>query len=513
VRLRDTPAGAPPAERGHLTGTGSRQVANGWPSGWQSPIAVIGAGIAGLVAAYELEQLGYRVVVLEGSYRVGGRIYTHRFGTDEGAPTAELGAMRIPADHALTMRYVDALGLRSALRPFQSILSDQNNYLRCGSTFVRVGAAAGTLIEDFRREIGSASYRHETMVFCAWLGAIVRVIGPRELRDGLRADIANLLPLADRIDLSPHVHSAGRDRIDLRTVFRDHPELRSGCSSRLDGFLDDILTETGTDLLYLKGGMSQLTDRLSQLVRGPILIGQEVVSLDVRDDQVLIRLQAGRRSVVARYPVALCTLPFSVLRGLALTGFDAGKLDVIRTVEYGAATKVALHCRDAFWVRDGILGGASATGGRTRQTYYPPLDGDPSRGAVLLGSYAIAEDADLLGHLPAEARHAAVIEELALLHPELRQPDMVLDAASLAWGEHRWSNGCTARRWGKDAAERADEMSRAACPQGKLFFAGEHCSSTPGWINGAIESALAAVAEMDAAAPRMGPERVAGTGR
>lgn len=54
-------------------------------------VIVIGAGMAGLAAAKELKAEGYRVTVLEGSRRIGGRIHTNR---DLGLPV-ELGASRI----------------------------------------------------------------------------------------------------------------------------------------------------------------------------------------------------------------------------------------------------------------------------------------------------------------------------------------------------------------------------------------------------------------------------------
>jgi monoamine oxidase len=56
-------------------------------------------------------------------------------------------------------------------------------------------------------------------------------------------------------------------------------------------------------------------------------------------------------------------------------------------------------------------------------------------------------------------------------------------------------------------AERAHQAKRAACPQGRLFFAGEHCSITPAWINAGIESALGAVAQIDAFARRLVGDR------
>ncbi|MFH8972990.1 flavin monoamine oxidase family protein [Streptomyces sp. NPDC017890] len=461
-------------------------------------LVILGAGVAGLVAAYELESIGYRVTVLEGSERIGGRIHTHRFGTASDAPYAELGAIRIPSSHEFTLRYVRKLGLESSLRPFRTVLSDENNHLLTGQGFVRVKEAAGPLMKDVRRLIPEATHRRTTLLFGAWLTAFVRAVAPAEMRDRFGSDLARLLRLVDDIDLTPYVRGSRGDRIHVATVFREHPELRAGCGPRLHGFLDDLLLETDTDLLCLSGGMSQITERLAARVRGPILLGREVVGVHAVRDHVDVRLRCGGTGgtvLTLRCPAALCTLPFSVLRGLDLTGLDEDKREVVRSTEYGAATKIALHCRDAFWIRDGILGGASATGGRIRQTYYPLPEGDPAAGAALLASYAIASDAHLLGRLPAEERHVAAVDELTALWPELKEPDTVLDAVSIAWADHPWSKGCaTIRwRWGGDIARCVQERKRAACPQGLLFFAGEHCSDDPAWINGAIESALAAV--------------------
>ncbi|MGH4001472.1 MAG: flavin monoamine oxidase family protein [Pseudonocardiaceae bacterium] len=457
----------------------------------------MGAGIAGLVAGYELEQLGYDVVVLEADSRIGGRVFTRCFGGPDG-PIAELGAMRIPANHRFTMRYVDELGLRHRLRPFRNILSDPHNYLRIGSQLVRVGDAAAPLIRETERYAGENSYRRETLLFMGWLHAMVRALGPRELREFDRGDARKMLELVDRLDLAPFLHD---DRVDFDAAFRAYPELRAACNSRLESFLDDLIRESGIDMLTLTGGMAQLVDGLACRIRGPIHIGREIAGLDVRRDGVSVQLAGARSRSVLTYPIVLCTIPFSVLRGLSLTGVGADKLDTIATLDYGSGTKVALHCREAFWIRDGITGGGSAPGGRSRQTYYPDADADDS--SVLLGSYTIAEDADVLGQLSEPIRHAVVTDELAELHPQLRQPRTVLETMSVAWGERRWHKGCVARRWGVTDAERARAAQRAACPRGRLFFAGEHCSVSPAWINAGIESALSAVAQIDTFARRL----------
>ena len=77
-------------------------------------VVVIGAGLAGLVAAYELKRQGHRPLVLEAQNRVGGRIWTLR--TFAPGLYAEAGGMRIPRAHDLTLAYCEHFGL--PMRPF-----------------------------------------------------------------------------------------------------------------------------------------------------------------------------------------------------------------------------------------------------------------------------------------------------------------------------------------------------------------------------------------------------------
>ncbi|HYI22913.1 MAG TPA: FAD-dependent oxidoreductase, partial [Candidatus Limnocylindrales bacterium] len=77
-------------------------------------VLILGGGIAGLVAAFELKRQGHEPLVLEAQHRVGGRVQTIR----DFAPGlyAEAGAMRIPRVHDLTLAYCELFGLE--LRPF-----------------------------------------------------------------------------------------------------------------------------------------------------------------------------------------------------------------------------------------------------------------------------------------------------------------------------------------------------------------------------------------------------------
>ena len=83
-------------------------------------VAVVGAGISGLVAAYELMRLGPKPVVYEAS-RMGGRLRSQAFEGADGV-VAELGGMRFPVSSTAFYHYVAMLGLRT--QPFPNPLTD-----------------------------------------------------------------------------------------------------------------------------------------------------------------------------------------------------------------------------------------------------------------------------------------------------------------------------------------------------------------------------------------------------
>lgn len=73
-------------------------------------VVIVGAGMAGLVAGYELQRAGYQVVILEATQRAGGRVLTLRDPFTDGL-YGEAGAMRVPLSHHLTQTYIHKFGL------------------------------------------------------------------------------------------------------------------------------------------------------------------------------------------------------------------------------------------------------------------------------------------------------------------------------------------------------------------------------------------------------------------
>src|SRR5262245_57827406 len=150
----------------HPAGLGSLpQAAQG------STVAIVGAGLAGLVAAYELMELGLRPVVYERA-RIGGRLRSHEFAGADGV-IAELGGMRFPVSGTSFFHYARRLGLVSA--PFPNPLTEA-----AGSTVVDVAGQTyhGRTLADLPPEFAEVAR--------AWDEALEEV-GFAELQNAVRA--------------------------------------------------------------------------------------------------------------------------------------------------------------------------------------------------------------------------------------------------------------------------------------------------------------------------------------
>ena len=107
-------------------------------------VIVVGAGLSGLVAAYELDRAGHDVRVLEASNTIGGRAQTLREPFDDGL-IAETGPARIPPSHDLTLGYIDHFGIETS--PFYT---QEGEYLVVSDQGVRQRQTPGVFLSGGR---------------------------------------------------------------------------------------------------------------------------------------------------------------------------------------------------------------------------------------------------------------------------------------------------------------------------------------------------------------------------
>jgi monoamine oxidase len=268
-----------------------------------------------------------------------------------------------------------------------------------------------------------------------------------------------------------------------------------------NAFVEVLREELGgayVDMVEIAGGMDQLPDAFYGRLRREIWLGAEVFALDQDEDGVTVHFKTEAGRFTARGDHAVCTLPFSVLRHVeVLSPFSRGKQRAIRQLSYHASTKILFQVRERIWeTDDGIVGGATVTDLPIRRLNYPTPDPDPDvRRGILLASYTWGQDALEWGAMDPETRLEEALDDVAQIHPRIRDVYEVGD--SYAWYGDRWTRGAFALFAPQQQTELHPDIVR---PEGRIWFAGEHCSLHHAWIQGALESGIRAAREIDATA-------------
>jgi monoamine oxidase len=110
---------------------------------------------------------------------------------------------------------------------------------------------------------------------------------------------------------------------------------------------------------------------------------------------------------------------------------------------------------------------------------------------VLLASYTWGQDALQWGAMDEETRQEEALDDVARIHPRIREVYEV--GASYAWYGDRWARGAFAMFAPEQQTQlQADIVS----PEGRIHFAGEHCSLYHAWIQGALESGIRAARQI-----------------
>lgn len=318
------------------------------------------------------------------------------------------------------------------------------------------------------------------------------------------------------------------------------------------------------------GGFDLLPEKLKdELPPNTIRFNKEVTGIEnsgASGGAVYLRDVSSGNTERVPFTQLLCTLPFTILRRLknqsALRGFSQAKLNSIDGLgkDYASSTKILFSFNERWWETGyDIKGGRSISQDVLRQAYYPsdslnqpclpaasmartragegvklfdlytgdeaPPDEDlqalksssnTANPGTLLASYTLNQGSKELRGLSNVERKNRILSELQKFHPTAPEPDNYL---TWCWDQNRWSSEDPHRR-DPDAPGGAMAITHpgtlANCqeegrkPEGRIYFAGEHLSLAPGWIQGALESSLREVAQMVKAPRAMEDEEANG---
>jgi len=440
-------------------------------------VIIVGAGLAGLSAGYELKRTGHTPVILEAQQRVGGRVYTLREPFTEGL-YAEVGAMRIPRAHSLTMEYVKKFGLKTS----DFTMDNPNAYYYIGGTKVRaVDARANPVLMGFEvseNEIGKTSGQ----MYEEALKPLMKMLET----DGDNAwdeIVAKYDQYSTREFLELNGWSEGM--IEMFGLLAKQESVMN--SSFLELFREDS-GNYYTNMIEIQGGTDRLPYAFLPGLKDNIRFGAKMTAMDQSPDNVTIyyQTQAGKFSETGDY--AIVTVPFPVLRHVeVLKPFSRAKNRAIRQLHYDASAKILFQCKRRFWEEDeGIFGGGTMTDLPIRNLYYPDHGRETGRG-VILASYTWSEDAQRWGSLKPDDRIVQALDDVAEIHPQISQEFEV--GTSWMWHDDEYAGGAFALFDPGQQTLLHDEIIK---PEGRIHFAGEHASLYHAWIQGAFESGLRA---------------------
>ena len=466
-------------------------------------VLILGAGLAGLTAALELRQAGYKVKVLEFNNRAGGRNWSLRGGdtyTELGGATQKCefdeglylnpGPWRIPFHHNGLLDYCKRLGVK--LEPFQQL--NHNAYLHSSKAFGGKPQRIREIKTDFQ---GHTSELLAKAVKKGDLDELVTKEDREVLLQALRSWGALDKDYAYKAgDLSAEFRGYAKDPgggLGAEPVPGQIIGLSDILQSRLWlGLTSFTLYEFQTTMFQPVGGMGKIGEAFAKEVGDLITYNAKVTKIEQNDRSVTAFYEDTKNPGTEQKATAdwcVCTIPLTILSQIDIQVGNAMKA-AIGAVPYASSVKVGLQFKRRFWEEDDVIfGGISYTDLPIRQISYPSTDYNSTGKGVLLGCYTWnGPNSYELTAMAPEERVRRAVEYGAQIHPQYKTE--FEHGISVAWHRSPFTLGC-AGDWTDEA--RKEHYNDLCQIDGRIVLAGEHASYIPAWQEGAILSSLDAI--------------------
>jgi len=436
-------------------------------------VIVIGAGLAGLSAAYELLQAGHEVTVLEARTRPGGRVFTIRGQFADGM-YAEAGATNVFDVHQWTIKYAKLFGVE--LDPVAPPPGASVFHVRGKRIVIKPNTPVDWPFQLRADEQGQT----RGQLWTRYVAPALKEIGDPEGADWPASSLKKFDDINFTQFLRDRGASAGAISI-LRLGLADQLGEGADAVSALDLLREAAPRALEKQLYVIRGGSDVLPRALAAKLADKIRYGCAVVRIEQdKDGARLTCVRGGERQIMTAAYV-ICAIPFSVLRQVEFApALSREKQQAIGRLGNTSVVRVFLQTRRRFWLDEG-LNGAATTDLPVMTAYDKNFYQPGTRG--MLEAYVAGERARKLTAMTVDDRFSFTVKQVQMIHPAI--VDHLEGGASICWDNEQWSRGAYA--WFRPG-EMTTMLPHMATPEGRIHFAGDHTSPSPGWMNGALQS-------------------------
>jgi monoamine oxidase len=446
-------------------------------SGGGDPVAILGAGLAGLTAAYRLSQAGIPCEIFEGSDRTGGRVLTQP-GFNKEAMFCELGGELVDSNHA------DLIALARELRVDIQELKGEDK---------------GADLYFF----GGKHYSDEQLIPLFQPFAKKLAVD----QEGLYDAEENFTPKAQKFDqlrLAQYLTESGKgvekwvlDLLRVAYTIEYGRDADEQSSLNLIALLKADTSESfqvfgeSDESKRIKDGSSALPNALVRALEGKVRIHQRhrLVKIAQTGSNMSLSFEAEGGTKSVKFTRVICTLPFTMLRevdGVKTLALSRKKQDAIAQLGYGNNAKVMYGFTERWWRNPSIKLPATSNGSIFTDL---PLQctWESSRGQAGLSGILT----NFLGGTGAKPftteRFDKFRDELGQVFPGIAEK---FDGkrSLMNWPEYKFSRGSYTCPL---VGQYTTLLKVTSEPEldGRLIFAGEHTSGEfSGFMNGAVES-------------------------
>jgi monoamine oxidase len=438
-------------------------------------VTVIGAGLAGLSAAYDLQRAGWEVIVLEARDRVGGRVHTVR--SFSNGLMAEGGGEFIDAHHTRLIALANQFNLKLA-----SSGSWQAQYQDWAAFEGKAGRITDSTIWgfDFASEVAQG---WESMSQLSQ--KIADPYQPQLAEEAERLDAQSAADWIHALDVHPITKKYFTTYI--RSEYTCEPERLSLLDLCRNAKMYYSTTQRPPSSRVM-GGNDLIARALAEAFPD-VRLNAVVKSVYDMDDEMVVAYQRGNSYVTLKSSFVILAAPLTTARLIEFNPpLPTAHHKLVNEISYGAVTKVLIQYRKRFWQEhewNGRLSSDLPIGFTWHATSHLESEGG------ILTAYTGGEPGSKMAALSDAERIQAAASEIEKLFPH--SSELIEHTATIAWNNEPFTRASYMALAPGDVLTHWQTLFE---PAGRLFFAGEHATAIQGFMEGAVESGQRAAANI-----------------